>query len=39
MQQHLFEHFNSEGHNYFLDEISVTLIDKTDSSEPLQREN
>ena len=39
MQQHLFEHFNSEGHHCFLDEISITLIDKTDPFEPLKREN
>ena len=39
MQQHLFELFNSEGHHCFLDEISITLIDKTDPFEPLKREN
>ena len=30
MQEHLFEHFNSEGHNEFLHAVSVTLINKTD---------
>ena len=35
MQQHLFEHFNDKGHYCFLDEISITVIDKTDPSEPL----
>ena len=35
MQQHLFEHFNNEGHYCFLDEIFITFIDKTDPSEPL----
>ena len=39
MQQHLYEHCNSEGHHCFLDEISITLIDKTDPFEPLKREN
>ena len=39
MQQHLFEHFNSEGHHCFFDEISITFIDKTNPSEPIRREN
>ena len=39
MQQHLFEHFNSEGHHCFLDQISITFIDKTDSTKPLKRDN
>ena len=39
MQQHLFEHFNSERYHCFLDEISLTFIDKTDPSEPLKRES
>ena len=39
MQQHPFEHFNSEGRHCFLDEISITFIDKIDLSEPLKREN
>ena len=39
MQQHLFEHFSEEGHHSFLEDVSVTLIDKTDPSNPLQREN
>ena len=30
-----FKHFNSEGHQYFLDEISITFIDKANPSEPL----
>ena len=32
--QHLFEHFSEEGHHSFLN-----YIDKTDPSNPLQREN
>ena len=39
MQQHLFEHFNNEGHYFFLDKISITFIDKTNPSEPLQKEH
>ena len=31
LQEHLFEHFNSEGYNGFLLDVSVTLIDKTDA--------
>ena len=38
IQQHLFKHFNSEGHHCFLNEISITFIDKGDPSEPLKRE-
>ena len=39
MQQHLFEHFSEEGHHSFLEDDSITLIDKADPSNPLQREN
>ena len=39
MQQHLFEHFSVEGHHSFLEDFSITLIDKTDPSNPLQRQN
>ena len=28
MQEHIFEHFNSEGHTGFLENVSVTFIDK-----------
>ena len=38
MQEHLFEHFYSEGHNGFLEDVSVTLIDKTDGRDPKKRE-
>ena len=34
MQEHIFEHFNSEGHTGFLENVSVTFIDKTDSHNP-----
>ena len=39
MQQHLFEHCNSEEHHCFLDEISITFIDKAGPSELLKKEN
>ena len=39
LQEHLFEHFNSEGHNGFLHDVSVTLIDKTDAKNPIKREH
>ena len=39
MQQHVFEHFNNEGHNGFLHDVSVTLIDKTDAKNPIKREH
>ena len=29
MQRHLYEHFNLPGHSGFLNDVSVTLIDKT----------
>ena len=39
MQQHISEHFNSEGHTGFLENVSVTFIDKTDSQNSKKREN
>ena len=36
MQEHLFEHFNEEGHHGFLEDVSITFIDKTDPSEPFR---
>ena len=39
MQEHLFQHFDSEGQEDFLKDLSVTLIDKTDASDPNKREN
>ena len=39
MQQHLFEHFYSEGYNGFLGNVSISLIDKTDVFQPKKREN
>ena len=39
LQQHLFEHFNNEGHNEFLHGVSVTLIDKIHGGNPIKREH
>ena len=39
MQEHLYRHFSSPGHIGFLNDVSVTLIDKTDGSEPKKRED
>ena len=39
MQKHLFDHFIEEGYPEFLEDVSVTFIDKTDHSESLNREN
>ena len=30
MQEYLFKHFNSMGHNVFLKNVSITLTDMTD---------
>ena len=39
MQEHLFEHFKSEGHSGFLGNVSITLVDKTDGKDPKRKEN
>ena len=39
MQQHLYKHFYSEGHNGFLENVSISLIDETDRFQPKKREN
>ena len=39
MQEHLFKHFSSMGHNGFLNNLSITLIDKTDGKNPKKRED
>ena len=38
MQRLVFEHFSSNDHNGFLEDCSITLIDKTDGSDPTRRE-
>ena len=39
MQQHLFNHFFTSGHWGFLEDASLTFIDKADLSDPLKRED
>ena len=39
MQEHLLKHFNSMGHNGFLNKVAITLIDNTDSKNPKKREH
>ena len=39
MQEHLFSHFSMAGHDGFLNNVSITFIDKIDPSDPLQRED
>lgn len=39
LKEHLFEHFNSEGHNGFLYDILVNFIYKTDGKNPTKREH
>ena len=38
MQEHLYSRFESEGHNGFLEDVSIALIDKTDGSDLTKRE-
>ena len=38
MQPELFEHFAADNHNCFLNDYSITLIDKTDGLDPTRRE-
>ena len=37
LQERLFEYFNSEGHNGFWHDVSVTMIDKTGGRNPIKR--
>ena len=39
MQRHLYEHFNLPGRSGFLNDVSVTLIDKTKPKYPPKRED
>ena len=39
MQRHLYERFNLPGHSRFLNDVLVTLIDKTDPKDPTKRED
>ena len=37
MEEHLFRHISSPGHNGFSKDLLITFIDKTDPSDPLKR--
>ena len=39
MQECLYSHFESEGHNGFLEDVSISLIDKTKGSNPKKRQD
>ena len=39
MQRHLYEHYSGVGDCEFLEHLSITLIDKTNPSDPLRRED
>ena len=39
MQQHIYEHFKKDGHEGFLEDVQITLIDKTDARDPTKREH
>ena len=39
MQEHLYEHFYSDGHNGFLDEVTITLTNTTDGKDPKNTKN
>ena len=39
MQRHLYVYFNLPGQSGFLNDVSVTLIDKTDPKDPTKRED
>ena len=39
MQEHLYEHFYSDGHNGFFEDVEITLINKTDGRNPKSRES
>ena len=38
MQEYLYSHFESDGHNVFIEDMSVTLTDKTDGTDPTKRQ-
>ena len=39
MQQHLFNHFCASGDRSFIENLSLTFVDKTDPSDLLKRED
>ena len=38
IQEYLYSHFENEVHNGFLEDVSITLIGKTDGSDPMEGE-
>ena len=38
-RKHLFNHSCTSGHCGFLEDVTLTFVDKTDSSDPLKRED
>ena len=38
MQEYIYSHFESDGHNGFPGDVSITLTDKTDGFDPMKRE-
>ena len=39
MQRHLYDYYSSVGHSRFSEQVLITFIDKTDTSDSLKREN
>ena len=39
LQESFFKHFNSMGHNGFINSVSILLIDKTNGKNPKKRED
>ena len=39
LQEHLYRHFSSSDHKRYLNDVSVTLINKTDGSDPKKWED
>ena len=39
MQEHLYKHFESEGHTEFPDDVSTKFIDKIDRSNPIKTDS
>ena len=39
MQEYLFSHFSMAGHDWFLNDVSVTFIDKTGAPDLLRKED
>ena len=39
MQEHLYKYFYSNDHNGFLEDVTITLINKTINKDPKNREN